>query len=78
MANLRDIDYAATAVQTAIVDKFGRQNDLQNLTATAQQATIHVRDGRRSLDGTRDNLLAAIRKATTYEELWQMVLPADV
>jgi len=31
----RDIDYAATAVHTAIVDKFGRHSDLQNVDVTA-------------------------------------------
>jgi hypothetical protein len=70
----RDIDYAATAVKTAIVEKFGRKNDLQALTVTAKERTILVEHAGRQGEGTRDDLLAAVRKAADYDELWQ-VLP---
>jgi hypothetical protein len=68
---LRDIDYAAKAVQRAIVDKFGRTSELQDLQVTAQERTIVLRHGERTAEGTRDSLLATIRKAGSYEDLWQ-------
>ena len=71
----RDIDYAAIAVQTAIVEKFGRKCDLQNLSVTANERTISVRDGRQAGEGTRDELLAALRAADSYPRLWEL-LPA--
>ncbi len=69
---LRDIDYAAVAVKTAIVEKFGRHNRLENLEVVANENTISVREGSHSAEGTRDNLLAALRKADSYENLWQV------
>jgi hypothetical protein len=71
----RDIDYAAIAVRTALVDKFGRTSDLQNLEVTAKERTISVRDGTHRADGTRDDLLAAVRAAETYATLWEILLP---
>jgi len=76
MQMARDIDYAATAVKTAIEEKFGVKNDLQDLSVSAQEKTILVRDGERKLEGTRDNLLSAVRKSDSYEELWQAIPPA--
>ena len=76
MQMARDIDYAATAVKTAIEEKFGVKNDLQDLSVNAQEKTIIVRDGERKLEGTRDNLLSAVRKSDSYEELWQAIPPA--
>jgi hypothetical protein len=72
----RDIDYAAAAVNRAIVEKFGRSNELQKLTLTAGENTITVRDGDSSAEGTRDDLLAALRRSETYAEFWQSVQPA--
>lgn len=69
----RDIDYAAIAVQTALVEKFGRKNDLQSVTVTAGENTISVRDGERTAQGTRDNLLAAVRAADSYDRLWEIL-----
>jgi hypothetical protein len=71
---LRDIDYAATAVKTAIMEKFGRQNDLADLLVTANEKTISVQHEGNSAEGTRDALLAGVRKAQDYAQLWQ-VLP---
>ena len=71
---LRDIDYAATAVKTAITEKFGRQCELQDLRVTANEKTISVDHEGRTAEGTRDALLAAVRKAQDYTQLWQ-VLP---
>jgi hypothetical protein len=65
---LRDIDYGALAVRKQIEEKFGRQDDLADLEVRAEETTILVEHGKRRLVGTRDNLLAALRKATTYEE----------
>lgn len=76
MARDRDIDYAAVAVKNAIVDKFGRKNELQDLTVVAQDKTIIVRDGAKVGEGTRDNLLAALRKSETYDELWSELTAA--
>jgi hypothetical protein len=69
----RDIDYAAIAVQTAIVDKFGRKSDLQNLTATANERTISLHDRPHTAEGTRDDLLAAVRAADSYAKLWEIL-----
>lgn len=67
----RDIDYAAIAVRTAIVEKFGRLSDLQNVEVTANDRTISVHDGARTAEGTRDDLLAAVRAADSYDKLWE-------
>jgi len=72
----RDIDYAATAVNRAIVEKYGRANDLQHLTVTAKENTIEVRDGDRVAEGIRHDLLDALRKSASYDELWQLLVPA--
>jgi hypothetical protein len=67
----RDIDYAATAVKAAIVEKFGRKSELQDLVVTAGERTILVQHDGRTAEGTRDDLLAAIRAADSYESLWE-------
>jgi hypothetical protein len=67
----RDIDYAAIAVKNAIVEKFGRQNDLTGLVVTAGQRTIELRQGELLVANTRDELLALVRKAATYAQVWQ-------
>jgi len=67
----RDIDYAAVAVKTAIMEKFGRKNDLGGLDVAAGERTISVRDGEHAAEGTRDALLAGIRDADSYADLWQ-------
>ncbi|HEX4000961.1 MAG TPA: hypothetical protein VHX65_20620 [Pirellulales bacterium] len=66
----RDIDYAAIAVKKAIQEKFGRQNNLDSLEILAGDKTIFVRDGDRQTEGTRDDLLAGIRAATDYADVW--------
>jgi hypothetical protein len=66
----RDIDYAAVAVRNAIVEKFARQADLASLEVTAGERTIELRHGERTIAGTRDELLAIIRKASEYDRLW--------
>jgi hypothetical protein len=71
---LRDIDYAATAVKTAILEKFGRQHPLQDLRVTAKDKTISVEHEGHVAEGTRDDLLAGVRKAKDYDQLWK-VLP---
>jgi hypothetical protein len=69
---LRDIDYAATAVKTAIVEKFGRQNALDDLLVTANEETISVCQGPHSTEGTRDRLVTALHKARSYAQFWQI------
>ena len=70
---LRDIDYAASAVQRAIVEKFNRSHDVHELRVTANENTISLDDAGRTAEGTRDALLAAVRKAESYDHLWQIV-----
>ena len=73
----RDIDYAAIAVEKAIAEKFGRSVDLQHLSVTAGEKAISLRDPelglKRGAAGSRDDLLAAIRAAESYENLWQLL-----
>lgn len=68
----RDIDYAAIAVTNALIEKYGRQNDLQELTVMPNERTISLLHGGRRAEGTRDELLSGIRKSPTYEQLWQL------
>lgn len=70
MGLARDIDYAAVAVRNAIVEKFGHQNDLGDLAVTAHERTISLRHGKLHAEGTRDDLLAAVRRAVDYSRLW--------
>ena len=70
---LRDIDYAAAAVQRAILEKFGRKNELQELQVTAGERSIAIQHGRRTAEGTRDDLLSFVRKADNYDDLWQLL-----
>lgn len=67
----RDIDYAAIAVQTAIVEKFGRQTDLSQLAITPNERTMTVQHGSNTVEGTRDDLLAAVRAAASYDDFWE-------
>jgi hypothetical protein len=76
MARLRDIDYAAAAVKKAIVEKF-RDVELQDLQVMAGDRTIFVEHDGRSAEGTRDDLLAAVRKATGYANLWEVLAEDD-
>jgi hypothetical protein len=69
----RDIDYGAIAVKTAIVEKYGRQADLQTLDVTAKERSIELRDGGHAAEGTRDDLLAAVRAADSYDSLWESI-----
>ena len=69
---LRDIDYAAVAVKTAIVEKFGRQNSLDDLQVTAHEQTISICQGPHAAEGTRDRLLTALHKARSYGQFWEI------
>ena len=70
----RDIDYAAITVHTTIVEKFGRKCDLKNMNVKANERTISIQDGIHTAEGTRDDLLAAIRAADSYEKLWEILV----
>ena len=72
----RDIDYAAAAVNRAIVEKFGRTNDLQHLTVTAKETTIEVCDQRHTAEGTRHEMLDALCDCTSYADFWRMLTAA--
>ncbi len=67
----RDIDYAAIAVKNAIAEKFGRSNDLEDLDISAGEKWIAISHQGRIAEGSRDDLLAAVRGAGTYDELWE-------
>ena len=45
---MRNIDYAATAVKTAIVEKFGREEAMDDLVLIANERTISVQLANRS------------------------------
>ena len=77
MLMARDIDYAATAVQTALVDKYGRKNALEDLRVIANERTIAIQHAGRVAEGTRDDLLAAVRKADSYDDFWQAFPPTE-
>jgi len=70
---MQDIDYAAVAVKTAIVEKFGGGDALADLETVANDRTISVTHAGRQAEGTRDNLLAAVRKANSYDDFWQLL-----
>jgi hypothetical protein len=69
----RDIDYAAIAVNKALVEKFGGKTDLAGLEVVAHDRTIEVSDGGRTGHGTRDDLLATIRAAESYGNFWDIL-----
>ncbi len=71
-ARPRDIDYAAKAVKVAIEEKFSRTAPLADLQVTANEQTITVADGVNRIEGTRDQLLAIIRKADSYGDVWRL------
>ncbi len=75
MARDRDIDYAAVAVKKAIVEKF-QETALEDLRTDAGERTIFIHYAGRKAEGTRDDLLAAVRKATSFSNLWE-VLESD-
>jgi hypothetical protein len=74
---LRDIDYAAVAIKTAIVEKFGRENALDDLEVTAKDQTISVCHGPHVAEGTRDRLITALHKARSYVQFWQISSDSD-
>jgi hypothetical protein len=60
---MQDIDYAAVAVKTAIIEKFGRASALVGLDGVANNRIISIKHDRNYAEGARDKLLAAIRKS---------------
>lgn len=67
---MRDIDHAAKAVRTAMKDKYGRAEDLAELSVEVTGATIRVTLGDDEAAGTRDQLMTWIRRAPDLESLW--------
>ncbi|HEV3138496.1 MAG TPA: hypothetical protein VGZ26_11345, partial [Pirellulales bacterium] len=51
----------------------GRTSELQSLDVTANDRTIIVRDVEHMSNGTRDDLLAAVRAADSYARLWELL-----
>jgi hypothetical protein len=76
MARARDIDYAAATVRKSIVDKFS-DVELQDLQVMAGERTIYFEFEGRKAEGTRDALLAAVRKAKSYADLWEVMANDD-
>ncbi len=76
MARAQDIDYAAAAVKKAIVEKF-RDVELQDLQVMAGERTIYVAFEGHNAEGTRDALLAAVRMATSFADLWEVLANDD-
>lgn len=68
---MRDIEYAALAVRRQIVEKFGAQEDLTTLTVQAAETVILVDDGKQHIEGTRDNLLAWLRRSNSYRAFFE-------
>ena len=74
MAHDRDIDYAAAAVTRAIMDKFKDiAPEPESLQVVAGESLIAIHHAGRSAEGTRDNLMAVIRKATSYSNFWEVL-----
>lgn len=67
---MHDIDYAALAVRKQIVEKFGRQQPLDELQVFVEGQAIVVVDGALRTSGTRDNLLISLRKAADYSAFY--------
>ena len=72
MARDRDIDYAAIAVKKAIVEKF-KDTALEDLEIVAGENTISIHHAGRKAEGIRGDLLAAVRKATSYADFWEVL-----
>ncbi len=68
----RDIDYAAVAVRASIVEKF-RSEELQAMQAIAGDTKIGIHHQGRIAEGTRDDLLAIVRGATSYSNFWELL-----
>jgi hypothetical protein len=69
MTRLRTIDYAAQAVRTALLDKFGRQIRTEDLEVEALDNAIRITFAGRKIEGTRDELMSAIRRASAPKDL---------
>ncbi len=67
-----DLEHAAIAVRRAIVEKFWK-TPLEDLLVTAESRFLLIQhEGRRAV-GSRDDLLAALRKAATYPGFWDVL-----
>lgn len=69
-----EVDYAAVAVRTAIVEKFFGKAEPPDLHLESAGRMISIRDAGRSAQGTRDDLLATVRKTQTYDAFWDLLL----
>jgi len=67
-----DLQYAAVAVRKAIVEKF-RTTPLDDLQAIAGGGQISLQHAGRQAEGSRDDLLAAVRKSTSFDHLWEVL-----
>ena len=76
MSRPRDIDYAAAAVKKAILEKFS-DVELESLQVMAGERTIYVEHDGQNAEGRRDALLAAVRKAISYDDLWEVLANDD-
>jgi len=76
MNRLRGIDYAAAAVKRAIEEKFSDAG-LESLQVVAGERTIYVEHNGHSAEGARSDLLTAVRQATSYVNLWEVLANDD-
>lgn len=72
MTQLRDIDYAAAAVQRAVFEKFSSV-DLKNFQVMAGDRTIYIEHDGRNAESIRGVLLDDVRKATSYDDFWDIL-----
>lgn len=68
----RDIDYAAVTVKKGIIEKF-KDTALGDLQTVAGERTISIHHAGRNAEGSRSDLLNAVREAGSYDELWDVL-----
>ncbi len=68
----KDIDYAARAVLAAMRQKFGDRHDLSTLSVEPRNDGIRVAFADQSVEGTRDDLMIAIRKASDPADIFNV------
>lgn len=74
MALDRDIDYAAVAVTKAIMEKFKDTTpEPETLQVVAGERLISIHHAGRTAEGARDDLMATVRKATSYTNFWEVL-----
>jgi hypothetical protein len=60
-------------VKKAVLEKFGDGGAKDSLQVMAGEQTILIEDSGRIAEGTRDDLLVALRKAASYDDYWKIL-----